>query len=98
VIIARADGVCVALVHLRMGSIRVRPGERVAVGSPLAECGNSGNSTEPHVHLQATDHAEMASARGLPFVFRHFRERSRGTGWMERELTVPAEGSLVESV
>jgi hypothetical protein len=98
VIIARADGVCVALVHLRMGSIRVRPGERVAVGSPLAECGNSGNSTEPHVHLQATDHAEMASARGLPLVFRRFRERSRGTGWMERELTVPAEGSLVESV
>jgi hypothetical protein len=98
VIIARADGVCVALVHVRMGSIRVRPGERVAVGSPLAECGNSGNSTEPHVHLQATDHAEMASARGLPLVFRRFRERSRGTGWMERELTVPAEGSLVEPV
>jgi hypothetical protein len=96
VIIARADGVCVALVHLRKASIRVGPGERVAVGSPLAECGNSGNSTEPHVHLQATDRADMASARGLPIVIRRFRERARGGVWLEREFAVPGEGSLVE--
>jgi hypothetical protein len=30
-----------AVVHLRQGSVRVRPGQRVVVGTPLAECGNS---------------------------------------------------------
>lgn len=96
VIIGRPDGTCVALVHLRRGSIRVQPGDRVEAGAPVAECGNSGNSTEPHVHLQAADRVDMASARGLPFVFRRFRERARDGTWVDRHLAVPGEGSLVE--
>ena len=96
VIIGRSDGTCVALVHLRRGSIRVQPGDRVDPGEVIAECGNSGNSTEPHVHLQATERAEMSSARGLPLVFRRFRERTRGGTWIERQLAVPGEGALVE--
>jgi hypothetical protein len=43
----------VLLAHLRPGSLRVRPGDRVGVGDPLGEVGNSGNTTEPHLHLQA---------------------------------------------
>jgi hypothetical protein len=39
--------------HLRQGSIRVDVGERVSAGQPLARVGNSGNTTEPHVHIQA---------------------------------------------
>jgi hypothetical protein len=96
VVIARADGVCVALVHLQRGSIRVAPGQRVELGAQLAACGNSGNSTEPHVHVQAADRLEMRTARGLPIVFHRFRERPRGGGWVDRELAVPGEGSLVE--
>jgi Peptidase family M23 len=43
----------VVLCHLRPGSVRVRPGDRVRAGDPLGEVGNSGNSTEPHLHLHA---------------------------------------------
>ncbi len=43
----------VLLCHLRPGSVRVRTGDRVRAGDLLGEIGNSGNSTEPHLHLHA---------------------------------------------
>jgi hypothetical protein len=50
----------VEIAHLRAGSLAVAPGDPVAPGTPLAEVGNSGNSTEPHLHLHATDVAGTA--------------------------------------
>jgi hypothetical protein len=43
----------VKLAHLRRGSVLVKPGERVRAGDPIGEVGNSGNSTEPHLHIHA---------------------------------------------
>jgi hypothetical protein len=63
------DGVYAALAHLRRGSLRVRPGDRVAAGQQLAACGNSGNSTEPHLHFQLMDHPSVLLAAGLPLRF-----------------------------
>lgn len=57
----------VLLAHLRAGSIRVAPGERVTVGTVIGECGNSGNSTEPHVHVQVSSSLER-NARGIPLA------------------------------
>jgi hypothetical protein len=65
-------GVYAALAHLRRGSLRVGPGDRVAAGEQVAECGNSGNSTEPHVHLQLMDHPSVLFAAGLPMRFDRF--------------------------
>jgi murein DD-endopeptidase MepM/ murein hydrolase activator NlpD len=65
------DGAYAAVAHLRQGSVLVRPGQRVSAGAELAECGNSGNSTEPHVHFQLMDHPRPAFAAGLPFRFTH---------------------------
>lgn len=68
VVVRRDDAVCVLLADLRRGSIAVRVGDRVSVGQPLAECGNSGNSSEPHLHLQAMDRPSPWTAAGLPFT------------------------------
>jgi peptidase M23-like protein len=57
------------LVHLRQGSIRVRPGQRVQQGSIVARVGNSGNSSEPHVHLHLQDRATPDEGQGIPFYF-----------------------------
>lgn len=65
------SGPFVLVAHLRQGSIAVGIGDVVAAGEPVGLCGNSGNSTEPHVHVQATDSADPALARGLPIVFVH---------------------------
>lgn len=62
-------GPFVLLAHLRRDSVAVAPGEAVEVGDPVGRVGNSGNSTEPHVHLQVTDSTDWGRARGLPLAF-----------------------------
>jgi hypothetical protein len=47
----------VELAHLAPGTIAVAPGQPVAAGDPLGRVGNSGNSTEPHLHIHAVDAA-----------------------------------------
>jgi murein DD-endopeptidase MepM/ murein hydrolase activator NlpD len=76
----------VLVAHLRRGSIRVRRGQHVMVGEQLGECGNSGNSTEPHVHVQVSDSLSR-EARGVPIAF----ARSGGGWW------VPRNGEIVEA-
>lgn len=68
-VLIEGSGVVIALCHLRRGSITVRPGQQVHVGEVLAGCGNSGNSTEPHVHVQAIDHPDVARANAVPLSF-----------------------------
>ena len=68
VLIECAAGV-VALCHLQHGSLAVRPGQHVRVGDPVGRCGNSGNSTEPHVHVQAVDDRDLHRAGPVPLTF-----------------------------
>jgi Peptidase family M23 len=97
IIAPRDTGVFVALVHLQAGSIRVALGEEVTTGQPVANCGNSGNSTQPHVHVQVMDSPDLSVARGVPMAFRRFREWPRGAKHPQiRELGLPAEGAVVE--
>lgn len=87
----------VALVHFQAGSIRVSVGDRVTEGQHIANCGNSGNSTQPHVHVQAMDSADPSVAKGIPLQFRRFREWPSGpTQSHVRELGVPGERAVVE--
>lgn len=62
------SGVLVVLCHLRQGSVGVAVGQQVVRGQQLAACGNSGNSTEPHLHLQAVDRLG-ADALAIPITF-----------------------------
>ena len=78
VIVKLAEAEYVLLAHLRAGSIGVRPGDRITVGQPVARCGNSGNSTQPHLHLQVMDSRDLLDAHGLPVAFRDYLAWSRG--------------------
>ena len=62
-------GVVIALCHLQRGSVQVEPGQRVRRGEPIGRCGNSGNSTEPHVHVQAFDAPEIERADPVRLTF-----------------------------
>jgi len=55
--------------HLVPGSIRVKVGDRVAAGQPIGKIGNSGNSTEAHLHFQLMDAPRLADAAALPAPF-----------------------------
>ncbi|GAB3618316.1 hypothetical protein GCM10027416_28730 [Okibacterium endophyticum] len=63
------DGVYATVAHLRQGSLTVKVGDRVTAGSIIGQCGNSGNTSEPHVHAQLMDRASFWTAQGLPMTF-----------------------------
>lgn len=77
VVIELEGGVYAVLAHLRRGSARVTAGQRVTAGERLAECGNSGNSSEPHVHFQLMDGPRILTASGVPFRFDRFEVDGR---------------------
>lgn len=54
-VIIACDGLLVELAHLRQGSVAVQTAQTVSAGEPLGEVGNSGNTTEPHLHIHAVD-------------------------------------------
>jgi hypothetical protein len=58
--------------HLKPGSVRVVPGQRVRAGQRLAELGNTGNSDFPHLHFQVIDSPSPLGSDGLPYVLRSF--------------------------
>ena len=94
VIALSAGGPFVLMAHLRRGTVRVAPGDAVTVGDQLGECGNSGNSTQPHVHVQVTDSMHWPSARGLPMAFR--RRQAAGSNPAEASW-MPAESEIVDA-
>jgi murein DD-endopeptidase MepM/ murein hydrolase activator NlpD len=98
VILELADGRgFVVLAHLLAGSIRVAAGDSVATGQELGECGNSGNSTQPHLHIQVMDTADQATATGLPMAFRDYRAwRRPGAAPTVVERGIPHESEIVE--
>lgn len=69
VVIQVEAGPVVALCHLRRDSTTVVRGQPITTGSVVGECGNSGNSTEPHLHLQAMDRIDIHSATAIPISF-----------------------------
>lgn len=68
VMIETDNGPVVVLCHLRQGSVQVSLGQPVTVGHVLGQCGNSGNSTEPHLHLQAISSADVEYAEAVPIT------------------------------
>ncbi len=68
-VLIETAGTVLALCHLQQGSIEVHPGQRVRRGDLLGRCGNSGNSTEPHVHVQAITTADVSHAAAVPLSF-----------------------------
>lgn len=60
------------LAHFRQGSVRVRPGQQVAAGHELGRCGNSGNTSEPHLHFHLQDSPVFGEGDGLPAFFNDY--------------------------
>lgn len=74
VVIELPTGTYLLIAHMRQGSVAVQVGDMVEEGQPLGECGNSGNTSEPHIHIhhQLQDPADFPVnfANGLPLYFR----------------------------
>ena len=71
VLLNHGSGVYSLLAHLKPGSIRVYVGQAVARGECIARCGNSGNTTEPHLHFQLQRGRDFFAVPSLPIPFAH---------------------------
>jgi len=69
VVLETENGEYILLAHLKEGSIVVEEGQEVRQGEVLAQCGNSGNSTEPHLHLSLQNHVDMLQSTGAKLYF-----------------------------
>ena len=71
-ILLRCKGAEILMAHLLKGSITSKAGTLVKTGEPIAKIGNSGNTSEPHLHIHArkvnTGKAILAG-EGLPITF-----------------------------
>lgn len=63
-----APNVFAVYAHLQPGSLRVKVGEKVKVGAPLAKIGNTGPSLGPHLHFGLLNRPDIFTGRSLPFV------------------------------
>ncbi len=68
-LLRHAEGEYSLLAHLKPGSIRVKIGDHVKRGQCIALCGNSGNSSEPHLHFQVQNGVNFYTSAGLPVEF-----------------------------
>jgi hypothetical protein len=56
--------------HFQRGTVQVKVGDVVRSGQLLGLCGNSGNSSEPHVHIHLQDRTTLfRGTAGLPLAF-----------------------------
>ena len=55
--------------HLQPGSIKVKLGAHVKRGQLMGLVGNSGNSTEPHLHFHVSDGSSPLGSEGIPYAF-----------------------------
>src|SRR5262249_25453278 len=60
------------LAHLQPGSLAVHEGQAVTSGQIVGRCGNSGNSSEPHLHYHLQNGPRFGDADGLPAQFRDY--------------------------
>ena len=90
-----ADGAFVLLAHLRQGSLAAKQGQWLEVGTPLAACGNSGRSTQPHLHLQVQSGDEIG-APTRPFHLRNvLASAAEGSDPSFHLSCRPTEGQVV---
>lgn len=81
--------------HLQPGSLRVKLGDHVRRGQVVGLVGNSGNSTEPHLHFHIENGSSPLGAEGLPYQLASFEVIGKAAGeslsWKPSDAKSPAE-------
>ncbi len=69
IVIKHSENEFSTLAHLKRDSMVVKVGDRIQRGQKIATCGNTGNSSEPHLHFQVQDGVSFYNSAGLPIRF-----------------------------
>jgi hypothetical protein len=71
------DGNYALYAHIKTGSVKVKPGDRLTAGQVIGSVGNTGNSDAPHLHFHVMSTPDPLRSDGLPFVLNSFKLDSR---------------------
>lgn len=95
VVIKHDENVYSTYAHLIPGKIRVKVGAKVKRGDLLGVTGNSGNSSEPHLHFQVQDGAPIDKSFGVEPRFEKVSVTTKGESARVRESYTWSKGDLV---
>ena len=93
VILKTANGEYVFFAHFKQHSIVVKQGQKVSNGELLGLCGNSGNSSEPHLHFHLQNVEDMVKAIGAKCFF----EQIKVNGVTKSDYS-PDKGDKIEAL
>lgn len=94
VVIRHAELEVSVLAHLKRGSVRVKPGEKVRRGQVVGLCGNSGNSSEPHLHFHLQNTPVIQDGTGVKVYFQEASVVSGGKLETRRDYS-PVKGDIL---
>ena len=80
--------------HFMIHSIRVKVAEAVKQGQVLGLCGNSGNSSEPHLHFHIQNTDNTLKATGAKCYFKKIEVRVKGLAEEKIDYS-PVKGEIV---
>jgi hypothetical protein len=91
-VVGMADGLSENVPHsgkyaypIGFGTVRVKIGDNVGVGDVLGHVGNTGSSTEPHLHIHIDDQPSFLAGNGVPYEFTAFD----ASGPVEADVSSP---------
>jgi hypothetical protein len=99
-----ANGLYAFYAHMQPVSVRVKVGDKVKRGQVLGLLGNSGNSSEPHLHFHICNANSELACEGLPYAFVEYELQGKGESWkpshshavtVKQEMEIPAEDEIV---
>ncbi len=96
VFIEHRKGEVSVLAHLKLGSARVKVANRVKAGNVIGLCGNSGNSTKPHLHYHLQDTSVIQDGKGIKIYFRQVLVNHDGKAELSERYS-PIKGELLRS-
>lgn len=94
VMIKHASNEFSLLAHFQPGTIKVKKGQKVKVGDLLGKCGNSGNSSEPHLHYHLQNTEAVQDGLGITPYFDYVRVRT-GVNVAQKKDYTPVKGDKI---
>ena len=76
IIIQHSEHEYSTVAHIKKDSFCVKTGDKVYRGQQIACCGNSGNTSEPHIHFQVQQGKSFLLSASLPIWFEKIRNHS----------------------
>jgi murein DD-endopeptidase len=97
VVLDIGDGHYAFYAHLQPGSLRVKLGDRVRRGEVIGLVGNTGNSSEPHLHFHISNATSPLGADGLPYALSSFEVQAQAQV-QNGEIKIGKDGKAVREV